>query len=296
MYGNAQIAAELGASLGALRRSHEEMMARKILLVLADPAQAKVVRRSLIDSRESPLEIEWVNRCGDAVKRLGSAEVADIAAVMVDLFLPDSQGIETFDELFRVSPQIPILILSRLRHEDIARLALRRGAQEYLLGERFHGDVLTIALTKMLERSARDAAVLLERDRAQVTLDSIGDGVISIDVAGNIAYLNPIAPSSAKAELLLANTVRQLNPGERDLRGLEGLESQHRGAAAFDGSMVLLDDIVQIPAVAHSDILPSRVLLTQQSHGQVARRVPIQIDGARPGLGMRSAIISTRSR
>src|SRR6185437_9444406 len=62
VYGNAQIAAELGASLGALRRSHEEMMARKILLVLADPAQAKVVRRSLIDSRESPLEIEWVNR------------------------------------------------------------------------------------------------------------------------------------------------------------------------------------------------------------------------------------------
>jgi ActR/RegA family two-component response regulator len=80
------------------------MMARKILLVLADAAQAKVVRRSLINSRDSPLEVEWVNRCGDAIKRLGSAEVADIAAVVVDLFLSDSQGIETFDELFRASP------------------------------------------------------------------------------------------------------------------------------------------------------------------------------------------------
>jgi RNA polymerase-interacting CarD/CdnL/TRCF family regulator len=67
------------------------MMARKILLVLADAAQAKVVRRSLTNSRDSPLEIEWVSRCGDAIKRLGSAEVADIAAVVVDLFLPDSE-------------------------------------------------------------------------------------------------------------------------------------------------------------------------------------------------------------
>ena len=170
-------------------------MARKILLVLADAAQAKVARRSLIKLRHSPLGVEWVDRCGDAIKRLGSAEVADIAAVVVDLFLPDSQGIDTFDELFRASPQIPILILSRLRHEDIARLALRRGAQEYLLEERFDGDGFRIALTKMLERSAHAAALLLERERAQVTLDSIGDGIISIDFVGNITYLNPIAAS-----------------------------------------------------------------------------------------------------
>src|SRR6185437_9553170 len=73
------------------------------------------------------------------------------------------------------------------------RLALRRGAQEYLLEERFDGDGFAIALTKMLERSDHAAALLLERERAQVTLDSIGDGIISIDVAGNISYLNPIA-------------------------------------------------------------------------------------------------------
>ena len=170
-------------------------MSRKVLLVLADAAQAKVLRASLNNSRHGPLEVEWVNRCGDAIKRLGSAEVGDIAAVVVDLFLPDSQGIETFDELFRASPHIPILILSRLCHEDIAKLALRRGAQEYLLEERLDGGGLTMALINVLERSAYAEALLLERERAQVTLDSIGDAVISIDVAGNITYLNPIAAS-----------------------------------------------------------------------------------------------------
>jgi diguanylate cyclase (GGDEF)-like protein/PAS domain S-box-containing protein len=113
--------------------------------------------------------------------------------VVVDLFLPDSSGIETFDRLFRVSPRIPILVLSSLRDENIARLALRRGAQEYLLEEHLDGHGLSMALTRMLERSAHTEAMFLEREHARVTLDSIGDAVITIDVAGNITYLNPVA-------------------------------------------------------------------------------------------------------
>lgn len=171
------------------------MMSRKILLILADTAQAKTVRRSLVNSRHSHLQFEWVNRCSDAMERLGSPQVEDIAAVVVNLFLPDSQGIETFDNLFRASPRIPILVLSRSRDEDIARLALRRGAQEYLLEERLDAYALSMALTRMLERSVHMEALLLESERAQVTLDSIGDAVISIDVAGNITFLNPVAES-----------------------------------------------------------------------------------------------------
>src|SRR6185503_20282051 len=90
-----------------------EMMSRKILLILADAAQAKVARRALVSSRRVHLEIEWVNRCRDAIERLESAEAGDIAAVVLDLVLPDCQGIETFDRVFRASPHIPILVLSR---------------------------------------------------------------------------------------------------------------------------------------------------------------------------------------
>jgi diguanylate cyclase (GGDEF)-like protein/PAS domain S-box-containing protein len=171
------------------------MMSRRILLILADAAQAKTVRRSLAKSRYGPLKVEWVDRCCDAIERLGSPEFEDIAAVVVNLFLPDSQGIETFDRLFRASPHIPILVLSRSCDEDIARLALRRGAQEYLLEDRLDADGLSMALTRMHERSTYAETLALEEERAQVTLDSIGDGVISIDVAGNITFLNPVAES-----------------------------------------------------------------------------------------------------
>lgn len=168
-------------------------MSRNILLVMADAADAKAVQQSLVNSRDGPLNVEWVGRCCDGIERLGNRREEEIAAIVVDLFLPDSQGIESFDKLFRASPHVPILVVGRLRDEDVARQAVQRGAQDYLLDELLDGYSLPKALRSMLARSAHAGALLLEKERAQATLNSIGDAVISTDLAGNVSFLNPIA-------------------------------------------------------------------------------------------------------
>jgi len=170
-------------------------MPRNVLLILSDAAEAKVIRRSLLKSRDGPFKVEWVSRCCDAIERLRNQPGEEIAAVVVDLVLSDSQGIDTFDRLLSASPHVPILVLSHLRDEDVARLAVQRGAQDYLLQERLDGHSLPKALSNMLERSGYAEALFLERERAQVTLNSIGDAVISTDVAGNVTYLNVVAES-----------------------------------------------------------------------------------------------------
>lgn len=170
-------------------------MPRNILLVLADAADAKAVRESLVETRGGPYQVEWVSRCCDGIERLRSQRLPEIAAIVADLFLPDSQGIETFEKLSCASPHVPILVLGRLRDEEVAREAVQRGAQDYLLEERLDGYSLPKALNSMLERSALAEALFLETEHAQVTLNSIGDGVISTDVAGNVTYLNPVAES-----------------------------------------------------------------------------------------------------
>jgi diguanylate cyclase (GGDEF)-like protein/PAS domain S-box-containing protein len=80
-----------------------------------------------------------------------------------------------------------------LGDEDIAKEAVKRGAQDYLLKTRLDSYSLTRALHSVIARKAVEDALFLENERAQVTLNSIGDAVISTDISGNITYLNQVA-------------------------------------------------------------------------------------------------------
>jgi diguanylate cyclase (GGDEF)-like protein/PAS domain S-box-containing protein len=116
-----------------------------------------------------------------------------VAAVLVDLMLPDSSGIETFARLIQAAPHIPILILTTVQDEDIAQLAVRGGAHEYLLKDRLDVYLLPNAVGRMIERTAHTETLFEEKERAQVTLNSIGDAVVSTDVSGHVTYLNVVA-------------------------------------------------------------------------------------------------------
>ena len=168
-------------------------MAQTILLILDDDALAKVVRSAILNSTDGSFVIERVRRCARALTRLRRSGDPPIAAVIVDLFLPDSEGIDTFEKIFRVSPRIPILVLSHAEHESIAERAVQRGAQDYILASHIDGYTLPKALRNMLERAANAEALFIEKERAEVTLNSIADAVTCTDAAGNITYLNPIA-------------------------------------------------------------------------------------------------------
>src|ERR1700676_5512118 len=172
---------------------------QNVLLIQNDAVDATAVRDALINSRDGSFRVVWVRHCAAGLKVLEkqtaqeSHEADRIAAVLVDLSLPDSSGIETFARLIQAAPQIPILILTTVQDEDIAKLAVQRGAHEYLLKDRLDGYLLPKAVDRMIERAANTEVLFEEKERAQVTLDSIGDAVVSTDVAGNVTYLNIVA-------------------------------------------------------------------------------------------------------
>jgi CheY-like chemotaxis protein len=107
------------------------------VLLISDAADAKVVRDALINSNDGPFNVDWVRSRGDAVRRLAKERISrprrngeglprqnpdnSVVAVLVDLFLPDSSGLETFVQVFRAAPRIPILVLSTDRPLGIAR-------------------------------------------------------------------------------------------------------------------------------------------------------------------------------
>jgi diguanylate cyclase (GGDEF)-like protein/PAS domain S-box-containing protein len=168
------------------------MSQKNILLIQDDPADATAVQGALNGS----FQVEWVQSCSAGLERIGQERkqpTLSIDAVLIDLFLPDCHGIETFDRLFHTAPQIPILILSATQNEEVAKLAVQHGAQDYLLKSHLDGYLLSKALGSMIERAAIAEALFNEKERAQVMLNSIGDAVMSTDVGTRVTYLNIVA-------------------------------------------------------------------------------------------------------
>jgi diguanylate cyclase (GGDEF)-like protein/PAS domain S-box-containing protein len=162
----------------------------KILLIESDEAPANEVRAALAEAGSGSFEVEWVRKLSEGLERLSGK---GIDAVLLELSLPDSQGIVTFDKVFAAAPDVPILILGGNASEALAIEAVGRGAQDHLPLNHLDSYSLTRALRNAIERKAIEDALYDEKERALVTLNSIGDAVLCTDVSGNITYLNFVA-------------------------------------------------------------------------------------------------------
>ena len=168
---------------------------RSVLLVQDNSANAGAVEAALSNTIDAALRVLCVTTCSEALQRLSGERPEDgvIAAVLVDLFLPDSQGLATFERIFALAPHVPILVLCAPEHEEIAKQAVQKGAQDYLLQARLDDYLLPKAVASMIDRAAISGALFEEKERAEVTLNSIGDAVMSCDNAGRVTYLNTVA-------------------------------------------------------------------------------------------------------
>jgi diguanylate cyclase (GGDEF)-like protein/PAS domain S-box-containing protein len=161
-----------------------------ILLISNDSVTANSICMALSATGNHEFALEWVHQLSEGNERLHKK---GIAAVLLDLDLPDSHGAETFDKLFITDPDIPTLIIGRNANEALAKQAVDRGAQDYILSDHFDTYSLPRALRYAIERKFGEVALYQERERAVVTLNSIGDAVLCTDVSGSITYLNLVA-------------------------------------------------------------------------------------------------------
>jgi diguanylate cyclase (GGDEF)-like protein/PAS domain S-box-containing protein len=166
------------------------ILSPKILLIENNPIAADEICAALAAAGGGSFDVEWVRGLSEGLARLSQK---GIDAVLLELSLPDSNGIETFDKLFTVAPDVPILILGGNANEALAKQAVGRGAQDYLLPSHLDSYSLPRALRNAIERKAVEDALYLERERAVVTLNSIGDAVLCTNNSGNISYLNLVA-------------------------------------------------------------------------------------------------------
>ncbi len=123
--------------------------ALRLLIVEDNPADADLIREMLPPSGPLHFQVESVARLSGALTRL---ERMDIHLVLLDLGLPDSQGLPTFHTLRQAVPGIPVIVLSGNDDQELAVAAVQEGAQDYLVKGRIGGDLLVRAIRYALER------------------------------------------------------------------------------------------------------------------------------------------------
>jgi diguanylate cyclase (GGDEF)-like protein/PAS domain S-box-containing protein len=168
------------------------VQAMDVLLIDHDPADLRAVRQALANEQDGSFTVESVTRLSDGLERLSRS---GIAAVLLDLGMPESQGIAGFDQVWRAAHDVPILVIASPGDRDLARQAIKRGAHDYVLKTHLDSYTLPRALERIIERKAVEETLFLAQQRAEVILNSIGDAVLSTDVQGKVTYLNPVAES-----------------------------------------------------------------------------------------------------
>ena len=116
-----------------------------------------------------------------------------VEIILLDLGLPDAQGLEAVRRIRAAAPRVPLVVLTGLEDEAVTEEALQEGAQGCLIKGQIDAPGLLRALRHAIDRKFMEEALFEQKERAQVTLDSIGDAVICTDIKGNITFLNVVA-------------------------------------------------------------------------------------------------------
>lgn len=140
----------------------------------------------LKEQKISAIEVERADRLSKGLDRLTAGNVD---AVLLDLGLPDSQGLPTFEKIQVAAKNVPILILTAYTNDQLALEAVRNGAQDYLIKGKIDGALLFRAINYAIERKKlqetienRTLSAKLSEEKYRTLFDSIDEGFCIVEM------------------------------------------------------------------------------------------------------------------
>jgi diguanylate cyclase (GGDEF)-like protein/PAS domain S-box-containing protein len=162
----------------------------RILVVSDEPETNAKIRAALAGMQE--FSIDWVRRQSEAVIRIHESAV-DV--VFVEFLGSDGDNPNSIRSLVASSPQTPVIILDNGKNDDLVAEAVRAGVRDVLPSDHIDSYSITQVVKRAVERQLVEDALFFEKERASVTLNSIGDAVLCTDLDGKVSYLNAVAES-----------------------------------------------------------------------------------------------------
>lgn len=125
-----------------------------VLLVEDSPVDVLLAKDALEDSQQ--FDVTVAERLGKALELLKKRR---FDVVLLDLGLPDCQGLETFTKLHQDNCSIPFIVMTAKNDSELALRAVREGAQDYLVKNQVQGEILSRSIRYAIERQRSEATI-----------------------------------------------------------------------------------------------------------------------------------------
>lgn len=142
----------------------------RLLLVEDNPGDARLIQELLLDVTAVTIQFNWADSLAKGIEVLKDNT---IDVVLLDLSLPDSHGLITFEKLRDISPSTPVIVLSGLDDEMLAVQSVREGAQDYLVKGDVDGNLLVRAMQYGIERKQIEEALWLKESALESSINPI---------------------------------------------------------------------------------------------------------------------------
>jgi signal transduction histidine kinase len=276
----------------------------RVLLVEDSKEHARLAALGIEEEGHGRFEVTWVERLSAAQDALTGST---FDAILLDLSLPDSDRIETFRAIRERAPLAPVVLMTGIGDERLARQAVQEGAQDYLVKGDTDGRLVVRALDYAIERRRADEAErhLLETQRIE-SLTVLAGGVahqlnnLLVVILGNATlaasevpkdhptrqYLNEIERASERAARLARQMLAYSGRGGFVRQALDFGESVRTTCDAMErelpqGVTLLLD-------------MPSSPLVVRADQSQIAQLVLNLVTNAVEATVTRPSRVSVR--
>jgi len=177
----------------------------KVLLVESSEADAIQIGELLSNSKDYNFEIFHTSGLKDAEDLIKKEEI-DIT--LVNLFLPDSYGIHTFNNLFHSFPKMPFIVLTELDDMYIGMNAVKQGAQDYLVKGDLNISTLNRSISYAIERKHTEDQLRKSEEKYRELFMRSKDAIYMSTIAGEFIDINPAGLALFGYEMEDMNSIR----------------------------------------------------------------------------------------
>ncbi|MDA0283234.1 MAG: ATP-binding protein [Planctomycetota bacterium] len=148
--------------------SGESLPMMRVLVIEDSEVQIRLIRGMLANSGEALFELSTAVDLASGLNLLADS-VFD--AILLDLTLPDSFGIESCQQVNSAAPSIPIVVLTGVDDEDLAVATLQHGAQDYLIKGEIGNHLLARSIRYAVERKKSELALQTAYDLMELQVE-----------------------------------------------------------------------------------------------------------------------------